>query len=105
MTTPVINWNIVDLERNLSDGYVFTAHWMACCECDGNEASRYGSVSLEHPNNDFILFQDLTKFIVLDWIKNKLGTQEVSRIEQSLIAEINDKKTPAHAHGVPWSAN
>jgi hypothetical protein len=105
----MVNWNIIELERQSTDDLVTSVHWEATLSeevtNDGNTQTygsrAYGSVRLER-GQDFIPFQDLTKETVIGWVKDKLGSEEVARIEASLQTQIDDQKIPPILKGVPW---
>ena len=99
-------WNIVECERNLSDGGIFMAHWT----CVGTEESggetytmnSYGAQGLTPDSTDggFISFSSVKKADVLAWI----WAAEVDKTatETSLQAQIDLAKTPTTSAGVPW---
>ena len=95
-------WEINTLERELADGYVkkviFRVKGM-----DGSEekARATGEVNLEKPET-LIPYKDLTESKVLEWVKAKLGTDEVTAIEKALEDEIALLNTPVTAEGKPW---
>jgi hypothetical protein len=103
-------WSINTLERELADGYVFTAHYSvnavsSTLDPAGNPYSQgaYGSVGLERPEGDLIPFDELTEDQVIGWVKEKLGGDEkVAEIEAALQQRINDAITPKTINGVPW---
>ena len=95
----MIQYEIRQLERQVQDGLVITAHWSAELSKDGYFASIYGTVSFER-GDSFIPFENLTKEKVTDWVKAKLNTQE---IESSLNAQIDVQKTPRSISGIPWT--
>jgi hypothetical protein len=97
-----MNLHIVQLERSLPDGVVFTAHWIASLTEDEHIASTYGSVELEQkdPSDpDFIPFDDLTEEVVIGWVQAKIGDE----IEATLNRHMQALKNPTSASGVPWS--
>jgi len=97
-----MNIQIVQLERSLPDGVVFTAHWTAELIEDEHIASTYGSVELEQkdPSDpDFIPFDDLTEEVVIGWVQAKIGDE----IEDNLNRQMQALKHPTSASGVPWS--
>jgi hypothetical protein len=96
---PVITWAIANLERETSDGYVYTVHWTVQAQLDEYAASAYGSVGLERPDDEMIPFADLTPELVIGWAKDKL---DVEQIETSLQALIDEKHTPTTSAGIPW---
>ena len=44
----------------------------------------------------------LTEANVVAWIKATLGSEEVTRVETKVAAQITKSKTPPTAWGVPW---
>ena len=108
--TTTITWSINTLERELADGYVFTAHYSvnavsSTLDPQGNPYSQgaYGSVGLERPEGDLIPFDELTQEQVIGWVKEKLGGDEkVAEIEAALEARIAELISPSKINGVPW---
>ena len=103
-------WSINTLERELADGYVFTAHYSvnavsSTLDPEGNPYSQgaYGSVGLERPDGDLIAFDELTQEEVIGWVKAKLGGEEkVAEIEAALQARLDEVMSPTKINGVPW---
>ena len=104
-------WNVSQLDRELADGYVYTAHWR--CDAVSSELREdgepyqnggYGSVGFERPESDLIPFDDLTKDQVIGWVKDKLGgAEKVAQIEAALQAQLDEQITPSRGQGVPSS--
>jgi len=102
-------WKINTLERDTSDGYVFTAHYSVVGISDtlnpeGNpyNSGAYGSVGLERPDT-LVPYADLTEEQVIGWVKEKLGGDEkVAEIEAALEARIAELISPSKINGVPW---
>jgi hypothetical protein len=103
-----MNLQIVQLERSLPDGVVFTAHWTAeltedeHLTEDDHTASIYGSAELEQKDPSdpsFIAFEDLTEEVVIGWVQAKIGDE----IEATLNRHMQALKHPTSASGVPWS--
>lgn len=95
-------YKIVNLERQLPDGTVVTAHWTAT-QVDGEySAYTYGSVGLtrDESSADFIPFEKLTEQVVLGWVKAQLDTKA---IEENLANQIAEQKAPKQASGLPWA--
>jgi hypothetical protein len=97
--TTTVTWKIAQLERETSDGYVFTAHYTVDANDGTYSAGAYGSLGLERPEGEMVPFADLTPEIVIGWVKDKL---EVETIEAALQAQIDQQRTPTTAQGVPW---
>ena len=102
-------WDIAQLERHLPDGdtcpdgSVYTAHWTASLEEDGESASAYGSVGFGSPDpSTFVPFSQLTKEEVLNWVFEALGPDQVVSIQEALYNQIQEKIHPTSEAGVPW---
>jgi hypothetical protein len=102
--TTTFTWKIAQLERETSDGYVFTAHYTVDAKDDTYSAGAYGSIGLERPEGELIPFADLTEEQVVGWVKEKLGGDEkVAEIEAALQAQLDEQRNPTKAAGLPWS--
>ena len=102
-------WKINTLERELSDGYVFTAHYSVVAisdtlDPDGNpyNSGAYGSVGLERPDT-LVPYDQLQESDVIGWVQEKLGgAEKVAEIEAQLEARLQELITPSKINGVPW---
>jgi hypothetical protein len=84
--TTTFTWTINTLERELSDGYVFTAHY-----------SVNGVSSVLNPEGQPYTAE------VIGWVIQKLGgTDKKAEIEAALQARIDDAISPKTINGVPW---
>ena len=110
-------WKIRTMERNLSDGGVFSVHWTVFEEEvvdseEGGEAPqltynssrRYGSCTFtpDPSASDFVAYDDLTEATVLGWVHADIGADEKAAIETALTAEVAEQKTPTKGTGMPW---
>ena len=103
-----ITWNIESMERQTIDGLVTTVHWRAnASETVGTGdaavtygATSYGSIGLT-AGDTLIPFADLTKAVVVGWVKDKLGAETVTATESGLTAQIAAQKAPVSASGLP----
>ena len=91
-------WTIAQLNRETADGLVTTAHWRVDAVDGEHSAGSYGSVGFER-GDTFTAYEALTESQVIAWVKEKL---DVEAMEASLAAQIEDKKNPVTAVGVPW---
>lgn len=92
-------WNISQLDRQTSDGFVTTAHWQANATDGDYSASVYSTCSWSD-GNATIPYADLTKDAVLAWVWESV---DKDAIEASLAAQIELQKNPVKATGVPWN--
>ena len=100
--TTVFTWNIAQLERETSDGYVFTVHYTVDAKDDVYSAGAYGSIGLERPEGELIPFADLTAGTVIQWVKDSLGDEKVTQVEDALQAQLDEQRNPTKATGLPW---
>lgn len=100
-----IEWKIEQMDRQTSNGLVTTVHWRANAAEDSYSATSYGSVGLT-AGQSLIPFADLTKEVVMGWVKDKLGEEQVTQIEDSLASQIASQKAPVLTFGLPeaWTA-
>ena len=97
----VTTWAIANLERETSDGFVFTAHYTVNAKDDTYFAGAYGSIGFERPEN-LIPFADLTEAEVVSWVQEALGAEKVAEVKAALQNQIDQQRTPTQATGVPW---
>lgn len=95
-------WKISQLERETSDGYVFVAHYVVDAEDGIYRAGAYGSIGLERPEGELIPFADLTEELVVGWVKDKLGEEQVTNVEAALQSQLDEQAAPTKAAGLPW---
>jgi hypothetical protein len=91
-------WTIAQLDRQTSDGLVTSAHYRVDAVDGEHSASTYGTVGFER-GDTFIAYDSLTEVQVIEWVKDKL---DADAIEAGLQAQIDNKKAPTTATGVPW---
>jgi hypothetical protein len=95
----MITWNISQLDRQTSDGFVTTAHWQATA-IDGDYSASVISTCSWSEGTATIAYADLTKDAVLAWVWESVDKDAV---EDSLLAQIAEQKAPVKATGVPWN--
>lgn len=97
-------------KRDLADGY-FTNVVYRVKGMDGTEekARRTGEIIFTKPESlpsDFIAFDDSkstpTEATMVTWVKDALGSTEVTAVQASLKAEIDLINTPVQATGVAF---
>lgn len=95
-------WKIEDLNRETADGYVFEVHYSVISNDGTYNAGAYGSLGLEKPET-LVPFADLTKEIVIGWVKDQLTAEKCTEIEAALQNKLDEQTTPTKASGTPWS--
>ena len=94
------SWGLANTDYDLDDGFVHTAHW-ACVRTDGSySASSYGSISLARPET-LTARTDLTTAEIMTSVKQDLGSDQVTAIEDSLQLQISEEKTPTQGSFLP----
>ena len=101
-TTTTITWNIAQLERHTADAIVFTVHYTVDANDGTYSAGAYGSIGLEAPEDNIIPYADLTPEIVIGWVQDKLGEEQVESISAALQGQIDEQHAPSKASGLPW---
>ena len=109
MTT--FTWAIPQMDRQTADGFVVTVHYTASATfstvgMDGmditHSANTYGTVGFtEQIGETYTPYADLTQEQVLGWIWANGVDKDAT--EAALAAQIELKKNPVTATGVPWS--
>jgi len=104
-------WKIAACDRTVSLGgkadVITTVHWNVKDNetVDGvdHSGSRYGSVGIDTDDlSSFTAYADVTEADAIAWTKAALGSDEVTRLEEDVAAQITMSKTPTHGTGVPW---
>ena len=92
-------WNVVQMDRLTSDGFVVTVHYTVNAVDGEYTASTYGTVGYTQEEGNIIPFDSLTPEIVIGWVKDSLGEDAV---EEALKAQIEAQKNPVQLSGLPW---
>lgn len=94
-----VEWTASNLDRKIETGFVYQAHW-ACTAVDGeHSASVYATCSWSD-GTPTVDYADLTQEQVLGWIWANGVDKDAT--EAALAAQIELKKNPVQATGVPW---
>jgi len=96
----VITWAIANLERETADGKVITVHYTVNASNGTYSAGAYGSLGFD--GEVTTPFADLTKEVVVGWVKDALGEERVAEVEAALQNQIDEQAAPTKAAGVPW---
>jgi len=93
-------WNVVQMDRLTSDGFVVTVHYTVNAVDGEFTASTYGTVSYAQGEGSYVPYADLTEAEVVGWVQESLGKDTV---EEGLAAQIEAQKNPVQEAGVPWA--
>ena len=94
-----ITWKIVQLDRKTADGFVTTAHWKATAVDEEHSAFIVNTCSWSD-GTPTVAYADLTQEQVLAWVWANGIDKDAT--ESALAAQIELKKNPVQATGVPW---
>ena len=104
-------WSINNLDRELSNGAVYTVHWSLTASRPESETSEevytvgsYGSqgFTADPLSDSFVPFEDLTEATCIEWITDSIGTETVDQMKSALSSQLDELETPTQATGVPW---
>jgi hypothetical protein len=93
-------WNVVQMDRLTSDGFVVTVHYTVNAVDGDYTASTYGTVGYTQEEGNIIPFAELTKELVVGWVQESLNKDE---IEADLATQIEAQKNPVQQSGLPWA--
>ena len=93
-------WNVVQMDRLTSDGFVVTVHYTVSATDGEYNASTYGTVGYTQEEKSYKPFADLTQAEVIGWVQESLGKDT---IEASLATQIEAQKNPVQESGLPWA--
>lgn len=93
-----ITWNVSQLDRRTSDGFVTTAHWQATATDGDLSVSTYATCGWGE-GEPAVPYDSLTKEQVLEWVWQSVDKEAT---EAALASQIDSQKNPVSASGVPW---
>jgi hypothetical protein len=94
------NWQIAQMERNTSNGFIVKVYYRVKAVDGDYSASTYDSCGYNQSEESFIPYEDLTEETVIGWVKQSIDAKTV---EASLASQIEDQKAPATQSGLPWA--
>lgn len=95
------NWNCktIDVythEHNGHEQVIYNVHWRVTKEDGDYSASSYDTQPLNTEDiQNFTPFDDVTSEMVEGWVKDAMGEEKVSDIEESLNQQIEKEKNPS----------
>ena len=100
-------WKVDNLIRKTTVGslsdVVTSVEWSAMLTDSGHSAGESGSVELSNADaGNFIAYANITEENAITWVKDVLGSDEVTNTENILTARIEELKVPVEKSGVPW---
>ena len=127
--TTSLTWEITNVDRDLSDGFITSANWKItgiCTVTSGSASTTYGPVDHEgvlsfntSRTGSEIPYADVTQDDVISWVKSGfvgivtvgVGSDAVTtngiELEKSVVTDhlkvLYTKKLPTSGSGTPWS--
>jgi hypothetical protein len=105
-------WKIAACDRTVSLGgeadVITTVHWDVTDSEAGagvvvHSGRQYGSVGINTDDlSSFTAYDDVTEADAIAWAKAALGSDEVTRLEEDVAAQVTLSKMPVTGTGVPW---
>lgn len=96
-----ITWKINQCDHKTADGFITVAHW-TCSGVDGDHSgSVYSTCGFEDGTPE-VPYANVTEQMVLDWIWAHGVDKDAT--EAAVAAQIEAKKNPVSATGLPWAA-
>ena len=103
-----VTWTISTLERNSSDDGVIVAHWRASdVQTEGeytHSGSSYGTCGFtpDSSADGYTAYEDITEAQAIGWVKDSIGEEGVTAIEDAIALQISESMAPAISVGTPW---
>ena len=106
-----VTWKVVACDRTVSLGgeadVITNVHWEATdtetVSDVAHSGRQYGSQAIDTSDlSSFTAYASITEANAVTWAKAAMGSDEVTRIEDSVAAQITESKTPVTGTGVPW---
>ena len=103
-------WSIADMERQITMGDKSDVITEIMYKLDGTETvdgkahtgSMSETVKVELGSQTFKAFSDVKEADVIQWVKDKLGTDGIANSELNVSNQISESQTPITATGVSW---
>ena len=95
-----VEWTASNLDRKIETGFVYQVHWQATA-VDGEHSASIVNTCSWSDGTPTVDYADLTQEQVLGWIWANGVDKDAT--EAALAAQIELKKNPVTATGLPWS--
>ena len=92
-------WQVVQMDRQVADGFVTTVHYNVSAVDEEFTASTYGTVGFTKEEMEYVPFEQLTQEQVIGWVQDSLGQ---ATVEEALATQIEAQKNPVQESGLPW---
>jgi len=79
---------------------IFTLHWQCT---DGPGRIRRATTLEPFAGGEFVPWDTVTEELALEWLHDKMGTEEVAQIEAGVTATREEIENPTTGSGTPWN--
>jgi len=98
-----ITWKVRNCESTASDGCINEVKYTIYGVDGDHSARRTVFTTLDNKDDDnFIDYNNVTEENVLAWVKSKLGSHQVTLLENAVKKDIAIAKQPKKIVGTPW---
>lgn len=104
-----INWTIDGMDvvpnKSVYTNVVSNIHWRVLATYENYMISVYGEESIEYQLREtFIPYEELTQETVINWVKQTMGIEKVTEIENMVTEKLNNLVNPeVVALSLPWN--
>jgi len=99
--TTTYTWSILDLGREITDGYVFSVTFSLTAQNGVHSVEKIMTVGLER-HEDLIPFDELTHDLIVMWLKELIEDEVITEWQIDLEKQLDQKMNPDTLSGLPW---
>ena len=112
--TTSYTWNVSNLLRDTSDGFITDARWTLTGIATQDAAGGAGIATMAYAQvtgfgtvrpDPMIAYNDVTESNVVSWIEAQLGSSKVTQIKLDIAGALQgmyNPPTPTEGKGLPW---
>ena len=80
------DWKVLQIKCELEEGLVTDVIYVIVFNLDGKRYKHIDKIKLDLENNEheFVEYKNLTKELILTWVKLQLGEEKIAEIEESI---------------------
>lgn len=99
-----IFWRVDNLEWDIVQGGIVSAHWSVVARENGIEgsSSKKTTFSPDPSSSSFISINNVTEAQVLEWIRKDLAENQIEIYENQAKNALLREKLPPLVSGLPW---
>jgi hypothetical protein len=88
----VKTWEVLQIKCELEEGLVTDVIYVIIFNLDGKRYKHIDKIKLNLENNEseFVEYKNLTKELILTWVKLQLGEEKIAEIEDRIIKNLEN---------------